>query len=57
MNKGKNKLLFLWFKNVSRGNFSLQAYKNIRLSFGLRCSPTILIVALYKVLMVDSVND
>ena len=33
----QNRLCFLWFKDAANGDFSIQAYKNIRLSFGLRC--------------------
>lgn len=51
------RLLFLWFKNISKKDFSLQVYKNIRLSFGLRCSPTILMMAMYKILILDTEND
>ena len=50
----KNKLLFLWFKNVRKGDYTVQAFRNARLSFGLRCSPTILMVALYKMLILDT---
>ncbi len=50
----KNKLMFLWFNNVEKGDFEVVAYRNLRLSFGLRCSPTILMIALFKILMVDS---
>ena len=53
----QSKLLFFWFKNPLNGDFSLQAYKNVRLSFGLRCSPAILMVALYKMLILDSCMD
>lgn len=53
----QNKLLFLWHRNVAKGDFALQAYKNVRLSFGLRCSPTILMVGLYKMLVVDAEHD
>ena len=31
----------------------MQAYRNLRLSSGLRCSPTILRTALYKILILD----
>ena len=51
------KLLFLWFKNPSEGNFDIQCYKNLRLSFGLRCSPCCLMIALYKILVVDARDD
>ena len=53
----QSKLLFLWFKDPLGGDFSIEAYKNVRLSFGLRCSPTILMVTLYKILIVDADND
>ena len=53
----QNKLLFLWFKNIAKKDFSLVAYKNKRLSFGLRCSPTILMLALFKILVLDSYGD
>ena len=53
----KVKLLFFWFKNVSKGDFTIVAYKNLRLSFGLRCSPTVLIIGLYKILMLDTEGD
>ncbi|XP_068224998.1 uncharacterized protein [Palaemon carinicauda] len=53
----QSKLLFFWFKNVSKGDFTIIAYKNLRLSFGLRCSPTILMIGLYKILMLDTEGD
>ena len=52
-----NKLLFYWFENVKERNFKVVAYRNLRLSFGLRCSPTILMLALYKILMLDASTD
>ena len=52
-----NKLLFLWHKDVKNNDFSLQAYRNLRLSFGLRCSPCILMVTLYKLLVEDAYDD
>ena len=45
------RLLFFWFKNVDKDDFSLVAYKNVRLSFGLRCSPFLLMVSLYHILV------
>ena len=53
----QNKLLFFWFRNIKKGDFTIEAYRNIRLSFGLRCSPTLLMVALFKILMLDTDND
>ena len=52
-----NKLLFLWYKNVGKEDFSLVAYRNKRLSFGLSPSPCILMVALYCMLIRDSSED
>ena len=49
----QNRLMLLWYKNVERGDFSLIAYRCTRLSFGLRCSPFILMLALYKILILD----
>ena len=53
----KDKLLFLWFKNVKEGDFTIQAYRNNRLPFGLRPSPTCLMLCLFKILMLDSSDD
>ena len=53
----QNKLCFLWYKNWKNGDLTLQAFKNLRLSFGLVCSPTILMTALYIILMRDIERD
>jgi len=53
----QNKLLCLWYKNVAKGDFSLIAFKNLRLSFGLRPSPSILMLALHKMMLIDVEND
>ena len=52
-----NRLLFLWFRNIEKGDYSIVGYRNVRLSFGLRCSPTILMLALYKILILDTQFD
>lgn len=52
-----NKLLFLWFEDVQNNNYKVIAYRNLRLSYGLRCSPTLLMLGLYKILIIDSYND
>ena len=52
-----NKLLFLWYRNIEKEDYSLVAYKNIRLPFGLRCSPTLLMIALFKILIIDAKDD
>ena len=49
----QNRLLFLWFRNVSKKDFSIVAYKNLRLPFGLKCSPALLMLSLYKLLVLD----
>ena len=51
------RLLFFWFKNVSKGDFSLIAYKNIRLSFGFRCSLFLLMYALYHILVLQHTDN
>lgn len=53
----QNKLLCLWFRSVKDGDFSIIAFKNLRLSFGLRPSPTILMLALYRMLLLDIEGD
>lgn len=52
-----NRLLCLWFKDVEKGDYSLVAYRNLRLSFGLRCSPTILMLGLFKILIQEQTGD
>ena len=51
------RLLLLWFKNVSKENYSLTAFKAKRLPFGISCSPSILMMALYKILVLDDNNS
>ena len=53
----QSKLLFFWFRNVEKGDFSLEMYKNNRLSFGLRCSPFLLMISLYYILVIEAKND
>ena len=48
---------FFWYKNVSRGDFSLTAFKSTRLSFGLRCSPFLLMISLYYILILQPSDD
>ncbi|XP_068207392.1 uncharacterized protein [Palaemon carinicauda] len=48
-----NRLLCLWFRNVEKLYFTVVGYRNLRLSFGLRCSPALLLLALYKILILD----
>ena len=53
----QNRLLFLWFRSVKDRNYEIICYRNLRLSFGLKCSPTLLMLALYKLLILDSQSD
>ena len=53
----QNRLLFLWCKNVAKNNHEIVAYRNLRLPFGLKCSPALLMLGLYKILLIDTEND
>ena len=53
----QSKLLFLWYRNVEKEDYSVVAYKNMRLPFGLRCSPCMLMLALYYILVINVVSD
>lgn len=53
----QSKLLFFWFKNVRKNDFSLVAFKNVRLSFGLRCSPFLLLISLFYILVIEADKD
>ena len=52
-----SKLACLWYKDVSNNDFSMVCYINKRLPFGLRCSPTLLMLGLYKILVMDTEMD
>ena len=43
-----------WFENVKKKDFSLVAFKNVRLSFGLRCSPFLLLISLFYILVIEA---
>ena len=51
------KLCLLWFNNVEKGDFSIVTFKNVHLPFGLKCSPFLLMICLYKILIIEAVND
>ena len=53
----RNRLLFLWFKNIDLENYEVIGFRSCRLPFGLRCSPVILMLALYKLLILDTSCD
>lgn len=47
------RLLLLWYRNVAKSNFEIVAYKTRRLPFGISCSTALLMLALYKILIID----
>jgi len=51
------RLCFLWFENISKKNFNVVAYRSLRVPFGLKCSPALLMMALFHILIVDTLND
>ena len=51
------KTLFYWFRNVRKEDYTLVAYRNVRLSFGLRCSPFLLMISLFYILIMNSEDD
>ena len=51
-----NKLLFLWYSNALKEAKSLIAYRFLRLPFGLRFSPFVLMFALYIILLESDSN-
>ena len=53
----QDRLMFLWYKNVAKENFEIVGYRTKRLPFGIPCSPSILMLALYKILILDTGND
>ena len=53
----QEKLLCLWFRDIENEDYSLIAFKNVRLGFGLRPSPFILMLALHKILELDTEGD
>ena len=40
----QNRLCFLWFRNPMQNYFTICGYRNTRLSFGLKCSPSMLML-------------
>lgn len=53
----QSRLLFLWFRNVNKNDFTPIVYKSKRLPFGLRCSPFDLMISLYHMLVIDTEDD
>ena len=52
-----NKLLFLWPKFNQDGSYTPVIYRNLRLTFGVRPAPCLLMCALYRILIMDTGND
>ena len=52
-----DKLLFLWFRNPLKGDFRIMGYRSLRLPFGIKCAPTLLLVSMFKILIVDAEHD
>ena len=46
-----NKLLFLWYNDITNGDRSIITYKFKRVPFGLRFSPYLLMISLYIILI------
>jgi len=53
----QNRLLLLWFRNVKKGDYTIVPFKHVRLSFGVRCSPAILMLSLYYMLVLNVDRD
>ena len=51
------KLLFYWYRDISKEDFHMVVYKHVRLPFGLRPSPALLLLGLYKMLILDTELD
>ena len=52
------KLLFLWFRDVANNDYSIVGYRFLRVPFGARFSPFLLMSSLYYMLMKEtSGND
>ena len=53
----QDKLMFLWYRDAPNGDYTIVAYKSVRLAFGLRASPCTLAIALYVILIDDAKED
>ena len=51
------RLCFLWYKNIEKGDYTIVAYYFNRLPFGLKCSPCLLMIALYFILVKNTESD
>ena len=48
------KFLLLWFKDLSLNDLEVVCYKQLRVPFGARFSPTLLMISLYIILILNS---
>ena len=55
--KDSLKLLFYWYKDPLNGNFEPEIYMTDRVPFGLVCSPFLLMISLYYILVMDTKSD
>ncbi len=53
----QNKLMFLWVKDITAKRLEIQVYSFLRLPFGLRFSPALLMMTLYIILIRDTDDD
>ena len=53
----QNRLCFLWYSNVDKGDYSVVGYRSKRLPFGLRCSLSLLMLSLYFILIRDQTEN
>ncbi len=50
----QNRLMFLWFRNIEKDDFSIIGYRNKRLPFGISCSPSLLMLSLFYILIIET---
>lgn len=51
-----SRLLLMWFRNVRGGDLTPIYFKTKRVCFGIPCSPCLLMLALYKLLVLDEAS-
>ena len=55
LEEDQDKVMFLWYNSADKNE--LVAYRSKRLPFGLKCSPSILTLGLFRMLILDAQND
>ena len=53
----QNRLCFLWYSNVDKGDYTVVGCRSKRLPFGLRFSPSFLMLSLYFILILDQTEN